>query len=86
MPTDLERIEEKHASYLQGDGRRWCQGCRHWSDKGDPCDVVKLARALDDAATEFSRMRLAFSKGDSRHERCKYEAEKAERTLREVAG
>ena len=45
MPSDLERIEEKHReSPVRGaDGTGYC----YEDDLPYPCDVVKLARALE---------------------------------------
>lgn len=60
--TDLERIEKKH----RPDKDSLCVEC--WLHH--PCDVVKLARALD----KIARMGTA----------CRREI--AERTLEEVAG
>ena len=41
MSDALKRIEERHLPY--GDH----PGCLEYQQLGDPCDVVKLARALD---------------------------------------
>jgi hypothetical protein len=58
MADALKRIEEKHTCFEHPDG---------------PCDVVKLARALDDAIEALKRHGIYI------------EAEQAERTLEEVA-
>ncbi len=63
----LKRIEEKHLPY--GDHR----GCPEHQQLGDPCDMVKLARALDEAAGVLRRHGWPM---------CAFEAE---RTLEEVA-
>lgn len=45
----LKRIEEKHQPYGEH------PGCPEYQQLGDPCDVVKLARALDEAADMLRR-------------------------------
>jgi hypothetical protein len=68
IPTDLELIEERHKASDIG----WCEGC---DGATEPCDVVRLARALDeirrDVLTQYPSTRLRGI---------------AERALREVAG
>ena len=63
--NDLERIEERHISL--------CQEC----DMSYPCDVLKLARALNAV--------VADSKGDGPINRGLNSVQEAERVLREVA-
>lgn len=65
----LKRIEKKH--------RRGCVcsiGGRPFLNKGEPCDMVKLARALDLAIRALWNVRSPLA------------AQEAERALREVAG
>ena len=70
MPSDLERIEEKHSEYV---GQ--CRECRQVV----PCDVVKLARAISQYLEEYDTpvpdllLRSEYRKA-------------LRRTLREVAG
>lgn len=71
MASDLERIEAKHAwnrePYTTEIG---CWRCRQTPH---PCDVVKLARALEEAANDRYGSQLAVR-------------ERWQRTLHEVAG
>jgi hypothetical protein len=71
MSRALKRIEERH--WPVG-GLRYCGGCRDAHMRDGPCDVVKLARALDDAIEALKRHGIYI------------EAEQAERTLEGVAG
>jgi hypothetical protein len=70
----LKRIEEKHSGTVHSDTLTVCDFCH----RRHPCDVVKLARALqwiadgDDTGPE--------------HEAFYAAAEMAERVLKEVAG
>lgn len=76
MPTDLERIEEKHYEGEPG----YCNECV--SDSNYPCDVVKLVRALDELLDWAIRHDVRpEGKATCCCARCK-----AERVLREVAG
>lgn len=70
MPTDLERIEEKH--HLDRFGK--CIGC--WEVYWCGCDVVKLARALDRVLRAVSVHLPAIPEA----------WREAERVLREVGG
>ena len=72
--TDLEQIEAKHSA--EGDHGDGCfdeDGLPH-----DPCDVVKLARALDEVL-EYIREGGHVNRGFN-------SVQDAERTLEEVAG
>ena len=75
MPTDaLKRIEEKHR-LMMVEGGAFCEACR-LPDQGlpcyrlrpHPCDVVKLARALDEAVKQIHTATTAWSGGYSEEE------------------
>lgn len=69
MPEDaLKRIEEKHIDTPYADGFLYCTEC----EKDVPCNVIKLARALEEAS--------ALLEGEG------YHARQFRRTLEEVAG
>ena len=72
MPSSLKRIETQHKPYDEHNG------CPEYQQYGDPCDVVKLARALD----LWRRSHLDNCTGCTD---CNF-ALQAERTLKEVAG
>ena len=79
MPTDLELIEEQHqmvpcSSLLAGGTCVACPG------KAYPCDVVKLARALDDIRRRSIGLVAAGVQGHLSV------VNRVERTLRKVAG
>ena len=42
--SDLERIEARHSPAIDG---QTCRVCDYSPEPPEPCDVVKLARALD---------------------------------------
>ena len=67
--SDLERIEAKHWG-RPGLGKEYCTICGGES----PCDVVKLARALENARMNFAA--ISFWQWE----------EECERVLHEVAG
>ena len=74
MSEALKRIEEKHGGY------HWCATVSgiEWKALGNPpCDVVKLARALDEIQCQCAGHSDEFSR---------QVWQKAERVLREVAG
>jgi len=75
MTDALKRIEEKHKQGRtpkppRHRGAMWCYGC---NKEGHPCDVVKLARALDEAIGIAKLLGVDAS------------AKEWERVLREVA-
>ena len=72
MPSDLERIKARH--------RRTCDPCMR-SDLEEPCDVVKLAEALE----RVLEAEWAVTPDWSR-ETWERVAEEARRVLKEVAG
>ncbi len=76
----LKRIKEKHPLY--GDH----PGCPELQQFGDPCDVVRLARALDETARAIQMIHRGRHPGEEDAcAPCKFILE-AERTLEEVAG
>ena len=83
----LKLIEEKHQKGRtpkppRHRGALWCYGC---DKEGHPCDVVKLARALDDCIERMKRARAILHK-DKNSEWLMLKPDEHERTLREVAG
>lgn len=79
MTDDLKRIEEKHNGY------HWCAEVSgiEWKARGEPpCDVVRLARALD------ALMKAVTPALQKSYPKMAWDAEwrEAERVLREVAG
>ena len=69
--SDLERIEARHSPAIDG---QTCRVCDYSPEPPEPCDVVKLARALASAISNFRALEVD---GDARA----YEA-----VLHEVAG
>lgn len=67
MNDALKRIEEKHSGTVHSDTLTVCDFCH----RRHPCDVVKLARALDEIRRECM---------------CREHRALAQRTLEEVAG
>lgn len=85
--SDLERIEEKHwESPVRGaDDTRYC----YEDDLPYPCDVVKLARALEallKAHEDMIEGEFGTGRPDDRYHENWPEVLMAERVLREVAG
>ena len=86
----LERIESYHRR-VEGDPSRWeVHVAAKFDDCGNcgqafPCDVVKLARALDDCIERMKRARAILHK-DKNSEWLMLKPDEHERTLREVAG
>ena len=88
MPTDLERIEARHR-LMMVEGGAYCEICRG-PDGGlpnyrlipYPCDVLKLARALDEVRP---LLKLAAF-GEATDLMLEMGAASIERTLHEVAG
>lgn len=89
-PTDhLKRIEERHSPATDG---QTCRVCDYSPEPPEPCDVVKLARALDSfMESKVLRQRFdhsGFMNATALVERDHYLKlrREAERTLEEVAG
>jgi len=75
MPSDLERIEARHSPAIDG---QTCRVCDYSPEPPEPCDVVKLARALERYVLEAEA-----SGGWDGDDEC---FDNAIRTLHEVAG
>ena len=73
--TDLQKIEEWHATAPWGDAA--CPACKV-CDQETPCDVVKLARALSDIMEDSRGYDAPINRGLN-------SIQNAERVLREVA-
>ncbi len=84
MSDALKKIEEKHLPY--GDH----PGCPEYQQLGDPCDVVKLARALAEAERQLrilaKRLLPVVTATNEEIRQVIAHADDAERTLEEVAG
>lgn len=83
--SDLKRIEEEHRP-INPAGTDICGPCL----TRPPCDVVKLARALDEGKTRFrllaKRLLSVTAIENPEIQELISHADAAERTLREVAG
>jgi hypothetical protein len=75
----LKRIEEKHFKASESRPVRHCEPSL-------PCDVVKLARALDEIATLDHEPGCVHPRWPLGECECRTEQDVAERTLEEVAG
>ena len=88
MPTDLERIEEKHKPFTEDSCLDpECSECVKGEAVTHPCDVVKLARALEGNIRRGHRPECTtrmVGKDDLSFCDCGYA--EAEHVLREVAG
>lgn len=79
---NLKRIEEEH-EVVRGLNQRFsCQSC---GDVPVPCDVVKLARALDECLADYDERVGLYGEREKKPNRERV-MEQARRVLVEVAG